>query len=360
MKTADFDFSLPKDLIALRPSEQRDHSRLLVLHRDGTVEHRRFFDIFEYLNKGDMLLMNNTKVFPARITGTKPSGGKIDILLVKEIEERGTWEVLCRGNYSGKILISEAVEAGIWTVHDKDSENGLPEKQPKKLLRFLNIEPSGLGDILWRCGHMPLPPYIKRMPDNEDKQRYQTVYAENQGSIAAPTAGLHFTEDLLNKIREKGILARTLTLHVGVGTFKPIKAESLEDHRMDLEYFEIKSSLLDEIDRVRRAGHRLITVGTTTTRAIEGFMSGLYENGQGARGKGQENGSVQGYTDIFISPGYAFKTVDSLVTNFHLPCSTPLMLASAFCGFERLLKAYEEAIAMGYRFFSYGDAMLIV
>lgn len=346
MKTADFDFYLPKDLIALRPSEKRDNSRLLVLHRDGTVGHRRFSDIVEYLNEGDMLLLNNTKVFPARIIAAKPSGGKTDILLVREIDGDGTWEVMCRGRFSGIVDIGNDIKAEVRT---EKTENGR-----RKFLRFLNIKPSEVKDMLWQYGYMPLPPYINRMPDEGDKQRYQTVYAENQGSIAAPTAGLHFTEDLLNRIKAKGVHVEALTLHVGAGTFKPIKTESLEEHKMDPEYFEIKMSLIEKIERVRESDSRIITVGTTATRAVEGFMSGIYQR------CGSLNGFLHGYTDIFICPGYKFKAVDSLVTNFHLPCSTPLMLASAFCSFEKLLNAYKEAIAMGYRFFSYGDAMLIL
>jgi S-adenosylmethionine:tRNA ribosyltransferase-isomerase len=351
MRTADFDFYLPKDLIALRPSEKRDNSKLLVLHRDGSIEHRRFFDIAEYLKEGDMLMLNNTKVFPARIIATKPSAKlsdkKIDILLVKEAAEDGTWEIMCRGRFNGMVTIGDGVKAEVWTEEVKSQES-------KKFLRFLNIEPSKVNDVFWQYGRMPLPPYINRMPDDADKQRYQTVYAEHQGSIAAPTAGLHFTEELLSKIKDKGVSVEALTLHVGTGTFRPIKAEYLEDHRMDSEYFEIKSSLANKIQKTKESGCRLITVGTTATRALEGFMSGLFQR------LSSVNGSVRGYTDIFIYPGYKFRAVDSLITNFHLPRSTPLMLVSALSDFKKILHAYKEAIAMGYRFFSYGDAMLIL
>lgn len=349
MRTADFDFHLPKDLIALRPSEKRDGSRLLVLHRDGGIEHRRFSDITEYLNGGDMLVINNTKVFPARIIATKTSAKTsdktIDILLVKKAGEDGTWEIMCRGKFSGPVIIGDSIEAEVWAEKGQGS---------KKFLKFLNIEPSKLKNMLWHYGYMPLPPYINRMPDDADKQRYQTVYAEHQGSIAAPTAGLHFTEELINNIQNKGVSVEALTLHVGTGTFKPIKAESMEGHRMDAEYFEIKTALIEKIQRIKETGGRLITVGTTTTRALEGFMGGLFQR------LSSVNGSVRGYTDIFIYPGYKFRAVDSLITNFHLPCSTPLMLVSALRGFKEILHAYKEAIAMGYRFFSYGDAMLIL
>lgn len=365
MRTADFDFHLPKDLIALRPSEKRDGSRLLVLHRDGGIEHRRFSDITEYLNEGDMLVINNTKVFPARIIATKTSAKTsdktIDILLVKKAGEDGTWEIMCRGKFSGPVIIGDSIEAEVWAEKGQGS---------KKFLKFLNIEPSKLNNMLWHYGYMPLPPYINRMPDDADKQRYQTVYAEHQGSIAAPTAGLHFTEELINNIRNKGVSVEALTLHVGTGTFKPIKAESLEGHRMDAEYFEIKTALIEKIQRIKETGGRLITVGTTAARALEGFMGNAYQNtdknnltnlasGFCSLFSGN-NGSVKGYTDIFIYPGYKFRAVDSLITNFHPPCSTPLMLVSALRGFKEILHAYKEAIAMGYRFFSYGDAMLIL
>ncbi|MBI3592369.1 MAG: tRNA preQ1(34) S-adenosylmethionine ribosyltransferase-isomerase QueA [Nitrospirae bacterium] len=344
MRTADFDFNLPKEFIASRPSERRDNSRLLVLHRDGLVEHRRFFHITEYLNDGDMLLLNNTKVFPARITGVTPSGKKIDILLVKETNNKGTWEILCKGKVNGAVTVFD----------DMKAEISVSDSRQRRFLKFQDIEASALNEMLWSHGYMPLPPYISRKPDDEDKDRYQTVYAEKQGSIAAPTAGLHFTNELLTRLSEKGVLVRTLTLHVGTGTFKPVKAEFIGEHNMDSEYFEIKSSLIDEIKSLKKRNNRLVAAGTTATRALEGFMSGVFKKSDSA------NGSVQGYTDIFIYPGYSFKTVDSLITNFHLPRSTPLMLVSAFSGFGKVIKAYESAIAMDYRFFSYGDAMLIL
>lgn len=360
MRTADFDFYLPEDLIALRPLEKRDNSRLLVLHRDGSIEHRKFFDIVEYLKEGDMLVLNNTKVFPARIIATKPSGGKIDILLIKDTD--GTWEIMCRGRFNGMVTIGEGVKAEIWTETNRQEAIGYGQKsESKKFLKFLNVGSSDVKDMLWQYGYMPLPPYINRMPDNADKQRYQTVYAEHQGSIAAPTAGLHFTEELLNKIKDKGVSVEALTLHVGAGTFRPIKSERLQDHRMDSEYFEIKSSLINKIQRTKESGGRLITVGTTTTRALEAVVSGQVNSLNCLNGLNYcQNGSVKGFTDIFIYPGYKFRAIDSLITNFHLPRSTPLMLVSALRGFKEILRAYKEAIAMGYRFFSYGDAMLIL
>ncbi|HEX8949853.1 MAG TPA: tRNA preQ1(34) S-adenosylmethionine ribosyltransferase-isomerase QueA, partial [Dissulfurispiraceae bacterium] len=297
MKTADFDFRLPKEYIASRPSEKRDHSRLLVLGKDGSIEHRRFHEITEYLNPGDLLLLNNTKVFPARITGTKPSGGKIDILLVREADEKGTWEILYKGGFQGTVTVLNGMEAEIRL------EGG---GSARALLKFPGLSSEALDRLLWDYGAMPLPPYIRRAPDKEDKLRYQTVYAERQGSIAAPTAGLHFTGELLAGIKEKGVKIRALTLHVGSGTFKPIRAELLAEHRMDSEYFELEPSLLEDIRNVKKAGGRLITVGTTATRAIEGYMSGKYKGSNGA----SPSSTIKGSTDIFISPGYEFRAVD--------------------------------------------------
>jgi S-adenosylmethionine:tRNA ribosyltransferase-isomerase len=364
MKVTDFDFDLPESLIALRPAIPRDTSRLLVLRRDGSLEHRSFGCLPEYLSEGDLLIMNNTKVFPARLSGRKQSGGKIDILLVKEIGER-VWEVLCRERYTGKVSLSEDLSGEL-------SDGKVMSLTVKK------GEPSSLMDILWNVGCMPLPPYIKRKPDERDKESYQTVYAERTGSIAAPTAGLHFTDDLLARIKEKGIVIKFLTLHVGTGTFRPVKVENMMDHIMDPELFEIEGDLIETIKRTKRSGKRVISVGTTTTRAIEGFYSGAYKaldtfpvmrngvkGGKDSRDNhplpcGGDNGAIHGYTDMFIHPGYRFRTVDSLITNFHLPRSTPLMLTSALRGMTDLLNAYRCAISMKYRFFSYGDAMLIL
>ncbi len=345
MKTADFDFDLPRELIALRPAARRDCSRLLVLQRDGSISHNNFYDIAEYLNRGDLLLINDTKVLQARLIGSKPSGGKIDIVLVKE-DSGGTWEILCKGSYEGIVHLGGGIRAELYYENESAVATG------KRCLRFLDRRP--MHELLELCGSMPLPPYIKRLPDDEDRVRYQTVYAEKPGSIAAPTAGLHFTDSILKGLSDKGVKLRRLTLHVGAGTFMPIKAERLNEHSMHAEYFEIEASLPGEISQTKASGHRVITVGTTATRAIEGVLSGKY------RAAGNGDGIIRGYTDIFIYPGFEFKAADLVLTNFHLPRSTPLMLASAFCGFQRLMNAYKEAISMGYRFFSYGDAMLIL
>jgi len=348
LKASAFDFLLPEGLIAKKPAEKRDSSRLLVLCRKGPIEHRSFNNLHEYFNKDDLLLLNNTKVFPARLTGIKPTGGRFEFLLVKEIGP-GRWEILSRGKYNGKISIAEGFSAEI--------ENGVA--------RFFYS--GNFMENLWRYGEMPLPPYIKRKPEANDKEWYQTVYAEKEGSIAAPTAGMHFTEELIGEIKDKGVNIRYLTLHVGIGTFKPIKTENLREHSMDQEYFEISKDVIEEIKKTKASGKRVITVGTTTTRALEGYMSGRYSPihpftllGESPEATHSPIHRICGYTDIFIYPGYKFKVADALITNFHLPRSTPLMLTSAFCGAEKLSRAYRVAISQKYRFFSYGDAMLIL
>jgi S-adenosylmethionine:tRNA ribosyltransferase-isomerase len=361
MKGTDFDFHLPESLIAKRPATPRDSCRLLVLRRDGTLEHRKFFHLPEYLHEGDLLLLNDTKVFPARLTGKKRTGGKIELLVVRETGP-DVWEVLTRERYSGRIQISEEFSG---------------ELLDGRYLKFhpATEEAGKFREVLWNIGSMPLPPYIKREPEERDREWYQTVYASREGSIAAPTAGLHFTAGLLSAIEAKGVLIRSLTLHVGTGTFRPVRVDDPQEHRMDAEAFEIDRSLPDMIKAVKESGRRLVSVGTTTTRAIEGFLSGRYkdcselspESGQlhqatgfAFRAPNPCHGSFRGETDIFIYPGYRFMAVDSLLTNFHLPGSTPLLLTSALSGAENLLDAYRSAMGMKYRFFSYGDAMLVL
>lgn len=342
MKVTDLDFPLPESLIASRPVLPRDTCRLLVLHRDGSVEHTRFSNLPEFLRKGDLLLLNNTKVFPARLTGIKRTGGRIELLLVRELEP-GLWEVLTREKYSGSVFISEELSGDLF--------------QGRSLR--ISAHQSDFMNTVWKTGSMPLPPYIKRKPEEMDKEWYQTVYAEHVGSIAAPTAGLHFTDGLIAGLEKKGVLIRFLTLHVGTGTFKPVRVKTVEEHSMDAEYFEIDKSLMDTIDKVKGSGKRVIAVGTTTTRAIEGFSSDRWKPVGENRGS-SKNGYIQGVSDIFIYPGYPFKVVDSLITNFHLPRSTPLLLTSALCGVKNLMNAYQSALSIGYRFFSYGDAMLVL
>lgn len=345
MKITELEYNLPPELIAQEPLKERDQARLLVLYKNtGLIQNRIFFQIVEYLNSGDMLIINNTKVIPARLIGRKASGGKIEILLIKEKpreDNNSVWEVMTKESYQGKIFIDE-------------TELYIRNNAYNKEIIFPNMDSQLVKKFTNDKGFMPLPPYIKRKPDREDRDNYQTVYAQQNGSIAAPTAGLHFTERLLQKIVQKGILLREITLHVGVGTFKKIKDIELEEHKMDSEYFEIKREIIDEIHRVKKSGNRVIAVGTTTTRALEGYSSEAYKD------LGSDDKTIRGSTDIFIYPGYQFKIVDALVTNFHLPKSTPLALVYAFCDKDKVKKAYEVAIKEKYRFFSYGDAMLII
>ncbi len=336
MKVSDFNFFLPQNLIAERPLEKRDSSRLLVIYRDGGLEHRYFYDLPDYLKKNDLLIVNNTKVFPARLTGFKENGDRLEILLIKKIENN-EWGVLSKGKYTGALYFQNGVTAQIYNG-DKVIFNNYSEN-------FM--------EFVWKYGKMPLPPYIKRQPDDGDKKTYQSIFATKEGSIAAPTASLHFTETLMSKIKSKGVKVREITLHVGIGTFKPIRTDNVEDHHMENEYFELDKSIIDEIKRTKLLGNKVICVGTTTTRALEGLVSKRCN-------LVSKNGKYKGTTDLFIYPGYQFKVVDSLITNFHLPMSTPLMLASALCGWDKLRNAYKEAILKGYRFLSYGDAMLIL
>lgn len=345
MKTADFDFPLPEELIAKEPAPERGGSRLMVFDRDGgNVSHRAFSDLPLYLNTGDILLLNDTRVLPCRLRGTKPNGRELEVLLVRPIgpdaeADVQRWEVLSPGGYTGPLDIAPGVSAMM--------RGGLEAE-----LHFKGQ----LRDVLMAHGEMPLPPYLKRRAREDDRKWYQTEYASKDGSIAAPTAGLHFTRPMLEALGKKGVLLRYLTLHVGKGTFMPIRVEEVSQHEMLSEHFEIGRGLLDEI-RTRKG--RLFTVGTTATRAIEAAISGRYEPvGEPVREGGDE--VIRGSTDIFISPGYEFRAVDALLTNFHLPRSTPLMLVSALTGRLELLHAYANAVSENYRFFSYGDAMLVI
>ncbi|MCX8069855.1 MAG: tRNA preQ1(34) S-adenosylmethionine ribosyltransferase-isomerase QueA [Thermodesulfovibrionales bacterium] len=339
MKKTDFDFYIPSESIALRPQKDRDYSRLLITDRAGRIEHSVFNKIGDYINKGDLLIMNDSKVIPVRLIVKKPSGGRLDLILVKELSEY-KWEILCKGNYKGKIFIADYIEAYI-DFDDKESVKTLTIHNPIK-------------DILSKHGLMPLPPYIKRLPDEQDKIDYQTVYAEKDGSIAAPTAGLHFTHQLIYELKNKGVEIETITLHVGKGTFMPIKSLDISLHKMLDEQFEIKKTLIEKIIEYKKEKRRIIAVGTTTTRTLEGYFSEKYNL------ISSQNGSIRGWTDLFIYPGFQFNVLGGLITNFHLPCSTPLVLVSAFLGLEQTRRVYQIAIEKGYRFFSYGDAMLIL
>jgi S-adenosylmethionine:tRNA ribosyltransferase-isomerase len=340
MLSRDFDFPLPKHLVAQEPLERRDASRLMVLLPGKPPEHRRFREIGLFLRQGDALVLNNTKVLPARLLGRKPTGGKVEVLLLGPLQDERHWRVLLRRPYQGRLEVSPELSIH---VHP----GGVAELLPPKGV--------SVREVLWRVGRMPLPPYIRRQPGAQDRERYQTVYARKEGSVAAPTAGLHFTEELLQTLKARGVRLFELTLHVGEATFRPIRTEEITRHRMAQECFELPKGLLQELQALRRRGGRVFAVGTTTTRALEAAASGDYTSlGQGA------NGTLRASTGLFIYPGFAFQVVDCLITNFHLPRSSPLLLTAALAGTQRLLQAYQEAIRQGYRFFSYGDAMLIV
>ena len=340
MTVNDFDYNLPERLIAQTPLEKRDHSRLLVLNKkDGTIEHRHFYDIVDLLNPGDLLVVNDSKVIPARIFGTRAeTGGVVEVLLLKALEEN-VWEVLVKPGKKarpGQVIEFNGEMTG--TVLEI-LEDG------KRKIRFSH-QSSTIYEVLDRIGKMPLPPYITEQL--KDQGRYQTVYARELGSAAAPTAGLHFTDELMAKAKARGIEICPVTLHVGLGTFRPVKATEITEHIMHSEYFSIPEETIEKIRRVKKAGGRVIAVGTTATRTLE---SGFDENLQCVRRSGD--------TDIFIYPGYQFKVIDALITNFHLPKSTLMMLVSALAGKDKIMAAYEEAVKEEYRFFSFGDAMFI-
>jgi len=342
VKLSDFDFSLPPELIAQHPLPERAASRLLVLHKaNGVIDHRQFPDALSYLNSGDVLVLNDTKVLPARLMGRKAkTGAAVEIVLLKPLSHPLEWEVLAR---PGKRLgVGTTVEFGqgeMSAVVLGDTAAG------GKTIRFA-VE-GDLQAALDRLGQVPLPPYIKEQLS--DKERYQTVYSKHLGSVAAPTAGLHFTTDLLERIKDKGIVVAFLTLHIGLGTFRPVQVEDIAEHKMHSEYYEVPASTAEAINRARENGKRVIVVGTTPLRTLETIAD--------EAGRVQ---AVSGWTDIFIYPGHRFRAVDGLITNFHLPKSTLIMLVSALAGTENVRRAYQEAIAARYRFFSFGDAMLII
>ena len=340
MKVSDFNYNLPEELIAQVPIKQRDESRLMVLNRNAqTIEHKIFKDIIDYLNPGDVLVRNNTKVIPARIYGKKETGANVEFLLLNNIEG-DIWESIVRpGN---KLHIGAKVIFG-----DGLLKAEVLEVMPGGTRKVKFIYDGIFNEVLDKIGLMPLPPYIHE--ELKERDRYQTVYAKYNGSAAAPTAGLHFTPELLKKIEEKGIIIANVTLHVGIGTFRPVKEEFVENHDMHSEHFYIKKEDADKINMAKRNGNRVIAVGTTSCRVLESIAD--------------ENGMVKETeqdTKIFIYPGYKFKCLNALITNFHLPQSTLLMLVSALAGKEYVLKAYEEAVKEKYRFFSFGDAMFIM
>ena len=340
MKVSDFKYELPEELIAQTPTKTRDESRLMILNRkEQTIEHRIFKDIIDYLKPGDVLVRNNTKVIPARLYGKKETGAKVEFLLLNNIED-DIWETIVRpGN---KLHVGTEVIFRDGILRAKILEV-MPGGTRKVKFQYDGI----FNEILDKIGLMPLPPYIHERL--EQKDRYQTVYAKYQGSAAAPTAGLHFTEELLDKIQEKGIEIANVTLHVGIGTFRPVKEDTVEAHKMHSEHFYIKQEDADKINKAKDEKRRIIAVGTTSCRVLESI----------ADEKTGKVKPIEGDTQIFIYPGYKFKCIDGLITNFHLPESTLLMLVSALAGRDYIIKAYEEAVKEKYRFFSFGDAMFI-
>ena len=339
MNKSDFWFDLPEELIAQTPLEKRDESRLLHLDRKtGKIEHRHFYNLPEYLHPGDCLVMNDSRVLPARLIGTRPSGGSVELLLLRDHGEN-RWECLSRPGRKTRpgqeILFGDGE---LKAIVESVTEGG------NRIVRF---EYQGIFlEILEKLGRMPLPPYIKA--ELQDPERYQTVYSRELGSAAAPTAGLHFTPELLEEIRQKGVELAWITLHVGLGTFRPVKEEKIEDHEMHSEFCIIPAETAAVINRTKKNGGRVIAVGTTSCRTLESFA--------------KDDGTLEessGWTDIFIYPGYQFKCIDALVTNFHLPESTLIMLVSALAGRENVLNAYQQAVENRYRFFSFGDATLI-
>ena len=343
MHINDFDYFLPEELIAQHPADKRDQSKLLVIDRQsGGLEHKHFYNILEYLNSGDCLVMNNSKVIPARLFGVKEkTGAKIEFLLIKRIKG-DIWEAMVRPGK--KLHIGDRV-----SFAEDGSMNAEILEHGEDGTRIVRFEHEGdFLDLLDRIGKIPLPPYIDRASDEEDKDRYQTVYCKEEGSVAAPTAGLHFTEELIEKAKEKGVRIAYVTLHVGIGTFRPVKCDIIEEHKMHFEEYEIDEENAAIINNTKKEGGRIISVGTTSTRTVE---SAADEDGTVIAGRGN--------TDIFIYPGYRFKVIDCLITNFHLPKSTLLMLISALYNRENILEIYKQAVENQYRFFSYGDAMFI-
>ena len=339
MKVSDFNYELPEELIAQTPIEKRDESRLMILNRkEQTIEHKKFKDIIEYLEPGDVLVRNNTKVIPARLYGKKETGANVEFLLLNNIEG-DIWECIVRPGNKLHVGVKVIFGDGILKAEILETMPGGTRK--------VKFEYQGIfNEILDKIGLMPLPPYIHEQL--KEKDRYQTVYAKYDGSAAAPTAGLHFTPELLKKIEEKGVIIANVTLHVGIGTFRPVKEETVEAHQMHSEHFYIKQEDVEKINKAKENGKRVIAVGTTSCRVLETIAD--------------ENGKVketEGDTQIFIYPGYKFKCLDGLITNFHLPESTLLMLVSALAGKEYIMKSYNEAVKKRYRFFSFGDAMFI-
>ncbi len=343
MNKSDFFYHLPEELIAQHPIEPRDYSRMMVLSKtEDSINHKHFYNVTEYFNEGDCLILNNTRVLPARIYGTKKeTGAVVEFLLLNQLEN-DLWEALAGPGKRAKEGAQFTFGDGILEcVVEKVLENG------NRIVRFYYDKNDNIFNILDKIGQMPLPHYITE--ELEDKERYQTVYSKELGSAAAPTAGLHFTNEILEKLQKKGVKIGYVTLHVGLGTFRPVKAEKIEDHHMHSEHYHLPKETADLINETKKKGGRVIAVGTTSCRTLESAATFCGEIREDDR-----------FTDIFIYPGYEFKCIDGLLTNFHLPESTLIMLVSAFYGYEKTLKAYKEAVDDKYRFFSFGDCMLIL
>ncbi|WP_457621653.1 tRNA preQ1(34) S-adenosylmethionine ribosyltransferase-isomerase QueA [Persephonella sp.] len=335
-RLSDYDYRLPKELIAKYPVEPRDSCRLMVLNRkERTIEHRIFRDIGDYLKEGDLLVLNDTKVIPARLIGRKETGAKIEIFLLKPVTEN-VWEALIKN--------IKRLKEGQTVIISEDFRIKLLEKleEGKAVVQLIGED---IKSLIEKYGHIPLPPYIEREDEDKDRDYYQTVFAKKEGAVASPTAGLHFTEELLEKLKEKGIKTAFVTLHVGLGTFRPITVEDITKHKMHEEFYQIPEETLDLIRETKERGRSVIAVGTTVVRTLETYA---------------QTGNKEGFSDIYIYPPYDFKIIDSMITNFHLPKSTLLLLVSAFAGRDFILEAYREAVEKKYRFFSYGDAMLIL
>jgi S-adenosylmethionine:tRNA ribosyltransferase-isomerase len=343
MQVSDFNFALPDELIARYPMPERTGSRLLKLDgASGQLEHGRFMDVLELLNPGDLLVFNNTRVIPARMFGQKASGGKLEVLVERILDKQSVLAHVraSKAPKPGTLLqFEQGIEATMVARHDALFE-----------LHFAGDQ--GVIAILEAVGHMPLPPYIDRPDEQADKERYQTVYNAKPGAVAAPTAGLHFDEPMLAALREKGVEFAFVTLHVGAGTFQPVRVDNIEDHHMHKEYVEVPGVVVQQIATTRQRGGRVVAVGTTSVRSLESAA-------RASQQQGTELAAFYGDTDIFIFPGYQFQVVDALITNFHLPESTLIMLVSAFAGYEHVMAAYQAAVSEGYRFFSYGDAMFV-
>ena len=336
-RLSDYDYHLPEELIAKYPVEPRDSCKLMILNRENqTIEHRIFRDIIDYLREDDLLVLNDTKVIPARLLGRKKTGAKIEIFLLRPLEKENIWEALVRN--LKRLKENDIIEIG----NDFIARLVKKEKDGKAVIELIA---DNIKEKIENYGNIPLPPYIQRPPEEKDKYMYQTVFAKKEGAVAAPTAGLHFTQELLQKLEEKGVKTAYITLHVGIGTFKPITTEDITKHKMHEEYYQIPEETVKLIEETKEKGKSVIAVGTTVVRTLETFA---------------RNSKTEGFSNLYIYPPFEFKIVDKMITNFHLPKSSLLLLVSAFAGKEFIFRAYEEAVKRRYRFFSYGDAMFII